>query len=300
MQLVDFGTSTGLGPSAVVATRKISMRRLGYRSAMNYLYQFSHFDLTKQQTTQTGPNAKSGQPLFRDCPTGLEGKRCFAGESIIPADWSNLVMPSKRIGNAEGTVGLPEDGTGLVEEDITAHELAVIAAEENNLTAGLTLVDAPPAGYGIISNRTSNPITVWVANQGIDAHTFNVVARFNGGQTAPTPVTLAGVEGAKNHTRDIAIDLGPMPGLKGKETQVEFVITNEKGATVFAQEFGLPVLDYTADEAAKVLKDVESSADSAALKEAARERLQPVAKPAPTTTQTPPTSTTPNLSLIHI
>ena len=78
--------------------------------------------------------------------------------------------------------------------------------------------------------------------------------------------------------------------------QVEFVITNKKDTTVFAQEFGLPVLDYTAIEAAKVLKDVESSANSAAQKEAARERLQPVSKTAPTTTQTPPTSTTPKPS----
>lgn len=54
-------------------------------------------------------------------------------------------MRSKQIGNAEGIVGLSEDDTELVEEDVTAHELAVIAAEENNLTAGLTLVDAPPA-----------------------------------------------------------------------------------------------------------------------------------------------------------
>lgn len=103
------------------------------------------------------------------------------------------------------------------------------------VAAGLTLIGAPPARNGIISNRATNPITVRVANQGLDAHTFNVVARFNGGQTAPTPVTLAGVEDVKNHTRDVAIDLGPMPGLKGKETQVEFVITNDKGANVFAQ-----------------------------------------------------------------
>ncbi|OEY25918.1 hypothetical protein A0K93_00560 [Corynebacterium sp. BCW_4722] len=265
-----------------------------YRSAMNYLYQFDHFDLTKSGTTKAGPNATSGQPLYKPCPSSTNETLCFVGEANIPSDWANLVYRSEHIGNAEGIVGLPEQEPQVIEEDITAYELAVIAAENNNRTAGLTINDDVEGGNGLVVGRDRNPVSVTVSNQGIDAHTFNVVARYDGGQTKPVAVSLAGVTDEKNHAREISIDLGPLKGIEGRETSVEFVITNEAGTAVFEREFGFPVLNYTTNEAAAVLKQVEASAKSEEEKAQARKRLQQVAEPAPTSspsTTTAPTTT---------
>lgn len=268
-----------------------------YNSAMNYLYQMSEkpFNYSTEKVAKQGPTSGA---LYQPCKAaGLIGKQCFIGQANIEPDWQNLAFRTSHIGKADGIVGLPDASSELIEEDITAYELAVLAAEENNGRAGLTTDDRVAGGNGVVVGRPTNKVTVNVKNKGLDPHTFKVKALWGDGQSKQETIALKGILDRENSNRNLAIDLGSLPGVKGAKMPVEFVVTNEKNQEVFRETFRFPVLDYTPAEAQKVLEEVKKDpAIKPEEKQRARDRLEPVAEstptPTPTATKPIPTRTT--------
>ncbi|OFL90932.1 hypothetical protein HMPREF2734_02685 [Corynebacterium sp. HMSC055D05] len=261
-----------------------------YKSAMNYLYQFSHFNLTEgPDPTVAGKFAMdSGKHLYTPCPAHLSGTNCFVGKSVIPADWDNLTLRSSHIGKAAGIIGLPNKKPELVHEDISAYELAVLAAAEHNHEAGLSL--NRDAGNGIALTHPNNALNVRVENQGFDAHTFKVEARWGNGQTAEKSIDLAGILNEENHAANLAIPLEDLSGVSGAKTPIEVTVRNQANKAVFNETFQIPVLDYTKPEAEKVLSELPTADVKPEEKKKVEQVLRPIAQ-APATSTPPPTPT---------
>ena len=85
--LHEFGHTLGLrhwgAAKHVKAIAEGSPMQAGYRSVMNYNYQFSHFNFSEQ-------------PYFADTP---------AGRVLVPADWDSLVLDNARIGAYAESIG---------------------------------------------------------------------------------------------------------------------------------------------------------------------------------------------------
>lgn len=273
-----------------------------YKSTMNYLYQFSDtpFNYSTEKVALAG---RADGVLYEPCRVaGHIGELCYSGPANIEPDWENLTFRTNHIGRAEGIVGLPPVSSELIEEDITAQELTILAAEENNGRAGLTTDDRVAGGNGLVVGRPTNPITVKVANKGIDPHTFKVKALWGSGQSTTESVDLAGALDEERSVKDLQLDLGALAGTKGAKLPVDFVVTNQKGQEVFRESFQFPVLDYTPEEAAHVLEDVKADPNIAdEEKQNAEDRLRPVVEanpapsPAPTSTAASPSPTSPVL-----
>ena len=257
-----------------------------YKSAMNYLYQFSHFDLTKLPTTSGTYAIDSGERFYERCANSeLTEKFCFVGQSNIPADWSNLGMRTQYIGKADGIIGLPNEEAELFREDISAYELAVLAAAENNKKAGLTLND--DAGNGFVTARTDNVLNVRVENKGFDAHTFKVQVDLANGESAEELIDLKGITDKYNHVGDLAIPVVNLGGIEGPHSPVEVTVTNEDGEKVFTETYRIPVLDYTKDEAEEVLAELPKAEVTPEEKKKVEQLLVPVAQPTPVSTTAP-------------
>lgn len=262
-----------------------------YKSAMNYLYQFSHFDLTRDATTAGNVERDSGADLYNTCPEPFKkDKLCFVGKSNIPADWSNLGMRTEYIGKADGIIGLPSEDAELFREDISAYELSVLAAAENNKKAGLTLND--DAGNGFVTARTDNVLNVRVENKGFDAHSFTVKADLANGETAEGTINLKGITDKDNHVDDLEIRVKNLAGITGPNTPVDVAVFNEDDEKVFSETYQIPVLDYTKDEAEEVLAELPKAEVTPEEKRKVEQLLVPVAQPAPMSTPTPSPAST--------
>lgn len=249
-----------------------------YRSAMNYLYQFSNLNLSEQPTTAGKYDRTSDRFLYERCPEWVKkNENCFVGKSNIPADWDNLVFRSNYIGRAEGIVGLPDAEERVVREDMSVYELALAASESHNKEAGLTLNDE--AGNSIVVGRDDNEINVRVQNKGFDAHTFTVTAHWGNGQEVSREIPLPGMPDKKNHIRDLALPLQNLDGVTGPNTPIELVVTNQSNERVFAEIYEIPVADYTQAEAKKVLAELPAANADQDRKNHVEERLRPVAAP---------------------
>lgn len=262
-----------------------------YDSAMNYLYQFSRFGLSTEETKADGYALNSGKNFYDKCPEGLKDQFCFVGQSTIPADWKNLVLRSNYIGKADGIIGVTHEHDHLAEEDLTVYELAVLAAADNNLKAGALLID--DAHNGIVLNHPNNAVNVRVENKGIDAHTFTVEARWGNGKSARKDIALAGIADKDNYAGDLAIPMQDLAGVKGPNTPVELSVKNQNGETVFDETFRVPVLDLTKQEAEKVLKDLPSAKVNKEEQKKVEQVLRPVVQPPAPTTSAPSPAPTP-------
>ena len=85
--LHELGHTLGLthwgAESRVEGIPEDSPMQAGYKSVMNYNYQFSHFNFSEQ-------------PYFADTP---------AGRVLVPADWDSLVLDNARIGAYAESIG---------------------------------------------------------------------------------------------------------------------------------------------------------------------------------------------------
>lgn len=262
-----------------------------YNSAMNYLYQFSRFGLSTDETKADGYALNSGKNFYDKCPEGLKDQFCFVGQSTIPADWKNLVLRSNYIGKADGIIGVTHEHDQLAEEDLTVYELAVLAAADNNLKAGALLID--DAHNGIVLHHPNNALNVRVENKGIDAHTFTVEARWGNGKSARKDIALAGIADKDNYAGDLAIPMQDLAGVKGPNTPVELSVKNQNGETVFDETFRVPVLDLTKQEAEKVLKDLPSAKVNKEEQKKVEQVLRPVVQPPEPSTSAPSPAPTP-------
>lgn len=245
-----------------------------YKSVMNYLYQFSYFNYS----TET---ARSGGPMPQEC--SIKGNDCYMGDYTIAPDWENLDLRGSHMSGVVGTTGTDDHAH---QETVTTEDLVVNAAVENNGKAGFHLED----GSGITTHRTDNELVGKVHNLGYDLHTFSVKATFENGRSAEVDrVTIAGAPDRENSKATVHIPVPDAQSLTGPKTPVKFTIRNQEGAVVEEQNLEVSVLDYTEEEATKVLEEVRKSDASPKVKELAEKKLPPAApQPAPETSTPKP------------
>ncbi|WP_145961646.1 hypothetical protein [Corynebacterium renale] len=244
-----------------------------YKSVMNYLYQFSYFNYS----TET---ARPGGPLPQEC--SINGNDCYAGDYTIAPDWENIDLRGNHMAGVLGSVGTNDQH----QETVTTEDLVVNAAVENNGKAGFYLED----GSGITTHRTDNELVGKVHNLGYDLHTFSVEATYENGRSAKVDrITIAGAPDRENSKATVHIPVPDAQSLTGPKTSVKFTVRNRQGEVVEEQFLDVSVLDYTKEEASKVLEEVRKSDASPEVKKLAEKKLPPAApQPAPeTSTPTP-------------
>lgn len=260
-----------------------------YKSVMNYMYQFSYPDYTHAAVGNSTKfaNQKQVRAAYPQCN---QVEKCYLGTYSVPADWDNLKFHGKEIGKADGVVREKFEPHVDDHEDEDSYTLAVYSAAENNKKAGLKLDDATKGGNGISLQKQNNEVHVVLDNQGIDASEFTIEAAWGAGNTYTSkPIPLASVTDKANYTRKVAIPLKSLRGVSGKTMPLDLRVKNDAGKVVFEESFTLPVLDYTAKEAAKVRKELEKAPKLKVEKQRIAQDLpkQPEAKPATSKKPTP-------------
>ena len=218
----------------------------GYRSTMNYLYQFSHFGLTSTWSTS------GSWPVY--CETAPAGQQCAPGEFRIAPDWENLTLTGGRLGRAIGQV-TPEIPQKTEDE---VRGLIKIAADSQNGTGGFRLVDTPEKPNGVLTASRNNVVHAEISNYGTDTHEFTLEARYLN-QTWVQKVTVAGLSASEGKLL-IDVPVNPNPTHSQPTLPVEFTLFNQDGEVQYNQTLSIPVLDYTKDEIARVVAELPSDA----------------------------------------
>ncbi|MCO6394180.1 hypothetical protein JMN37_04160 [Corynebacterium sp. MC-18] len=273
--LHEFGHNLGLTHNGALSTNPVDTEAYlpTYKSVMNYLYQWSHFDYS-DQAYESVPKTDKRYPKEK-CEQ--DGVVCYEGEYSVPADWDNLNLKGKYIGSGEGTVGtddIPEPS-----HNISARELEIIAADQNPGKAGFRLAGGEDAA--VVTNRSTDVLTGEIRNLGLDLHKFTVYAKYptiTGAE--PIEVTVPGqinASGAEPSAR-VEIPIKNATSLRDSTMPLEIRIVNAEGDEVFKEEYQVSVLDYTAEEMERIRKEIEKDPTASdRLKESARRILDPKA-----------------------
>lgn len=242
----------------------------GYKSAMSYAHQFRTPDFTAENTQVTGEVIPNGSD--RDW---LRPPR-QAIDYFIPSDWDNLNLANGIIGS--GVATFSDDPDLDIEETVTEPEeaevddLILAAAPANNGKAGFQLDMA--TGTGIVTQADNNVLRGRVLNLGTKADTFTVTANYDGRISKQT-VDVAGTVRDKVQSEPVELEVSPAAFMDKPQVPVTITVANSKGEKVFEDTFNVSVLDYTREEAAKVLAAVLASDASDEVKEFAKQKLSP-------------------------
>lgn len=265
----EFGHTLGLGHSGPLVPENPLRGDLSlpdYKSVMNYQYQFGKLFDYAGEDTKTRVNG---------C---LQSGDCGEHDVVIPADWANLDLPGFNVGKGDLTTG-----SGEIDED-EHHEkdprrLAANAAAENSGRAGFYMDTTRDGVNGIVTSRTDNALRGTISNLGADVERFTVEATYPGGQRHSQVVELPAI-GKAGDEREIRIPIKNAASLTGPVMPVHIQITNHSGERVFAERYEVSVLDYTAEEARRVLDEVLASDASLEVKRLAKSKLDGIEDPA--------------------
>lgn len=253
----------------------------GYKSTMNYLYQFEHFGFTK------GPSRNPAQ-LEAECASRSAKDPCFTGTYEIGADWDNLTFTGGKVGRAIGHVEIPEVSKN---EDATTRDLVVIAAVKNNGKGGFRLVDTEERPNGIVTANPDNVIHAEVSNHGVEGHTYLLEYTYNG-DTYTEKYTVPGVNDPSGGTLLIDVPVRNLAGYKSEVLPIRFSLYNEQNEVQYSQDLNVPVLDLTKEELREVVDQLPTETNEK-LKKVVDEKLKPAitATATPTPSSAAPTST---------
>lgn len=272
--LHEFGHNLGLShygingrPSGVSDSEFLH----GYKSSMNYLYQFREFDFSETESHGRDAQTEICRPY-----------QCFLGDYSIPADWDSLRFNGSNKGiNAakryvEDTEVAPEPDTHVDDESVS--DLTIAAADQNEGRAGFEL--STDDDSGIVTLRNDNVLHGNLSNLGLDPHRFTVTARFDNGGVETQSVTLPGIL-ADGSTADVQIPVPNAGALRGPKTKILIEVRNDQNQLVYNERYDVSVLDYNRAEATKALSQLEKSNASKAVKDRARARLDVTPKSTP-------------------
>lgn len=187
-----------------------------YKSVMNYLYQFSYFDYSDEESV-------SGGPLPVEC--NRAGVDCYTGDYRVPADWDNIALNSARLGQPVGTAGAKAeqvDARALEQRDA---QMALAESENGH-------VDVDVVDEGELTAGEEGEVTLELSNPGLDIGRFNVVA----GDTT-TQVVLGGVR-TGNNTTTIRVPVTPTAA---GNMPLDVRVSTVHGDTAFEDRLVTPV-----------------------------------------------------------
>lgn len=196
-----------------------------YYSVMNYLYQFTHFNYSDEESV-------SGGPLPEVC--NQPGMDCYKGEYRVPADWDNLMINTGKIGkDYNSTIGAA--GVKVDAKALDAQQEAMQAAEEAQGSAKVTVADKQQL------RRGDNTVSVKVKNPGLDAARMRVEVVYPSGK-AQQVVTVAG-------QGETAVQVPVVVGVvKTSSLPLDVRVVNEDGSQAFAGRFDVAaVMDADVD-----------------------------------------------------
>ena len=243
----------------------------GYKSSMNYLYQFRSFNFSDTESHGRDAQTEICRPY-----------QCFLGDYSIPADWDSLRFNGSNKGiNAakryvEDNEVAPEPDTHA--DDETVRDLTIAAADQNEGKAGFAL--STDDDSGIVTLRNDNVLHGKLSNLGLDPHKFTVTARFDNGGVETQAVTLPGIL-VDGSTADVQIPVPNAGALRGPKTKILIEVRNDQNQLVYNERYDVSVLDYNRAEATKALAELDKSNASQAVKDRARARLDATPKSAP-------------------
>lgn len=266
--LHEYGHNLGLTHSgAYNVPRPESDYVPNYRSVMNYLFQFAHFDYSD---TQSRPDANA--PLPRACTEG--SVRCYEGDYDIAPDWENLELVNGRVGSAEGKAGTgtsdgatgtddddakdpqpdPEDVESTHQSDVTVRDLEKNAAQYNEGKAGFRVLKDPQNPNVIVANRSDSTVEVEVSNLGLSSHNYTVEASYPGGTWSETVEVASALTNASKQaltvpvTNTMGYDQATMP--------IQFRVYNQDGRLVADETQEFSVLTYTKADMQKLIDEL--------------------------------------------
>ena len=251
--LHEFGHNLGLTHSGASNVDKPHHSYVPkYKSVMNYLYQFSHFDYSDKNST-----ANDNTSIPQACYDGTA--QCFTGNYNIAADWDNLDIVNGEIAKATGSTGVSEDPSESGHEHPRVDELVVLAAEENNGKAGIRVRDLEQDGVKniIIANRSDSKIHLELSNLGIDLHEFTLQVDYPGGKFRKTYP----IEGALKENAKLAVEvpIANTAGYKDSSMPVKFRVFNADGHLVAEETNEFSVLNYTTEQMDELVKELEKN-----------------------------------------
>ena len=236
-----------------------------YRSVMNYLYQFAHFDYSD---TQSRPDPSA--PLPRACENG--SARCYNGDYDIDPDWDNLELINGRVGSAQGTTGTSGGATGAEsgsqedtqpsdkdpesthQSDVTVRDLEKNAAQYNDGKAGFRVLRDPNNPNVIVANRSDSTVEVEVSNLGLRPHNYTVEAIYPGGKWSETIEVASALTDASKHA--LTIPIANTTGYDQATMPIQFRVYNQDGRLVADETQEFSVLTYTKAEMQKLIDEL--------------------------------------------
>lgn len=280
--LHEFGHNLGLTHSGASAVKKPDHSYVPkYKSVMNYLYQFSHFDYSDTNST-----ANDNISIPQACFDGTAN--CFTGNYDIAPDWQNLDIVNGEIAKATGSAGVSEDPLESGHSHPQVDELVLMAAEENNGKAGIRVLGKREGIKNvIIANRSDSKVHLELSNLGIDLHKFTLQVDYPGGKFRKTYP----VEGVlTDHGKlNVEVPIANTAGYKNTTMPVKFRVYNTQGHLVAEETNEFSVLNYTTKQMDDLVKNLEKS--NSKLLQAARDTVgkkdpakPTLAKPAPVPT----------------
>ena len=297
--LHEFGHTLGLDHDGIATAEsaKYPNRNYipGYKSTMNYLYQFDReYGFTySEEASISGPRSKADvERELQSC----KREPCFTDAYNIPADWPNLGLRNPSLGKSAGVIGLPDLNAEEHEEDRSVRDLEIIAAESNSGKGGVSNDESGPGGNTVTVGNKSNSIRMVVDNKGLDPHEFTLTTEWPTGKHE-TKVRTKGIL-ENGYKQPIDVPLGPLTSYSRNTMPVTATLTNSKGELQSELTFDIPVIRVTKEEAKAVLADAAAAPDTqvpAPVKEDLKVNLEPIAKaePVPSTAPRPTAPATP-------
>ena len=287
--LHEFGHNLGLTHSGSSKVKRPDSEYVPhYESVMNYLYQFSVFNYSKETATPD-----STKPLPAKCTDG--SVECFKGDYSIAPDWNNLDLVNGEIRKATGTSGVADedpDESGHTHPSVS--QLVALSAERNNGKAGLRMLSLKDNPSYIVANRYDSRVNVELSNLGIDLHKFTLQVNYPGGDfRREYPVEGALTEYA---ALPIEVPITNTIGYDEAEMPIQFRVFNEEGLLVEDQTVNFSVLNYSAKDMQDLIADLEKTNPEKA--DQVRDILAKPDPSKPTLTQAPPIPTATNLPVL--
>lgn len=238
----------------------------GYESVMSYAHQFGDRDLTRTRTATAEMIPGLGRTV----------------NYTIPSDWNHLHLANGIIGSGvQASPDEPEDIVADVkfeEEDVSADDLVVAAAAQNNYKAGFRLARGSENDNGIVTLSGQNILKGELLNLGGESDTFTVEADYGVGRFSDS-YWMPGIKGKTLVRDDIDIAISPAAFINTPVVPVDITVTNSKGNQVFKDTFKVSALDYTPEEARRVLQELRATNADPALIKFAEDRLGGLKEP---------------------
>lgn len=250
------------------------------------LHEFGHTLGLKHWGAQTDDNTAPKNDWLRDYKSVMSyahqlslhnyAEQPTKSSYYIPADWDNLQFAGRHIGRGAsdyvgGNASLPTTPADVYHEE-DAEELIRASADDNNGKASFRMIPTGNGQNGVVTLSPENALRGEVRNLGTTTERFTVEAHYPSGQSREE-VTLRGARSAQA-TQAVDMKISPAALIDNPVLPVDIYVKDSAGKTVFRNSYKVSALQYTDEEAKRVLGEILDSNADESVKQLARQVLQ--------------------------